>query len=86
MDAEFLTTLCACIHLLMLFNIELLRKRNMFKEGEKLVFGEGEDKLVFGVRRNPSRASTPQMKPCEWTPLLLMMLFGWLRWLLPGCT
>ena len=56
MDAEFLTTLCA----LYSFIIELLRKRNIFCGGGKLVlFGgrgggeKGGDKLVFGIREIP---------------------------------
>ena len=52
--SEFLTTCVRYSPLLMLFNMELLRKEIFsggWVGGGKLVFGAG-DKLVFGVRGN----------------------------------
>ena len=64
------------IPLLMLFYMELLRKRNIFMWGGKLVFRG--DKQVFGITGNP------RVPP----PCLFVFAFfvGWLRWLLPGYT
>ena len=84
--------LLLCVHytpLLMLFNIELLRKRNIFTgREESWCLGRG-NKLVSGLRRNTRASPPPHLNDtlvCVASPVAVVFFFCccWLRWLLPG--
>ena len=71
---NFLILYVEYIPLLVFFNIELLKKRNIVSKGGE--GGGGGERLVFGIRDNP-RASPPKRNPA-WTPIFfLFVLFGW---------
>ena len=67
---NFLILYVEYIPLLVFVNIELLRKRNIFRGG---IGGRGGDKLVFGIRDNP-RPPPPKRNPA-WTPKFFLLFF-----------